>query len=146
MVDLKKAAQTPQPSPTPAVSFDKLAAVYIKMRDKKTEMKRAFDEEEAKLKAKMNKIEIAMLQQLTAMDMNSVRTDHGTIIRQEEILPTGSDWGLFYDWVKENDAFDALERRIKKTFVKEYMESHEGAVPPGVSVMREYVVRVRRNS
>jgi hypothetical protein len=37
-----------------------------------------------------------------------------------------------------------LERRFKKTFVKDYRESNEGAIPPGVSVMREFTVRVRR--
>ena len=48
--------------------------------------------------------------------------------------------------MKQNDAFDALERRIKKTFVSEYMENNGGAIPPGVSVYRQYAVRVRRNA
>lgn len=146
MVETKKAGQIPPVDPAPAVTFAKLAKVYIKMRDTKTELKRAYDEQEQKLKAKMTVVETEMLKMLNAMDTNSVRTDFGTIIRQEEVMPSCSDWGALYDWIKENDAFDALERRVKKTFVKEYMESHEGAVPPGVNVIREYVVRVRRNS
>jgi hypothetical protein len=52
---------------------------------------------------------------------------------------------LFYGWIKDNDAFDALERRVKKTFVTEFMETHEGGLPPpGITVSREYVVRVRK--
>jgi hypothetical protein len=38
-----------------------------------------------------------------------------------------------------------LEKRIKKTFVQEWMDAHEGTPPPGVNVYREFVVRVRRS-
>lgn len=123
---------------------DRLVRAYVKMRDHKTAMVR---EHEAALKLheeKMEKVEAALLGFLNANKVDSVATKHGTFYRQENLTPTGSDWGAFYNWVRENDAFEALERRIKKTFIKEYMDAHEGGVPPGVSVFREYVVRIRR--
>jgi hypothetical protein len=122
-----------------------LTKTYVKIRDARTALKRKFDEEDGKLKAKLERLEGAMLKFLQESGIDSAKTENGTFYRQEEITPTGSDWDRFYQWIAENDAVDALERRIKKTFVKEYMETHEGAIPPGVTVYREYVVRVRRS-
>lgn len=123
----------------------KMVRVYLKMRDARTALKRQFEEDDTKIKAQMEKLEIAMLRHLQDSNSDSIRTDAGMFYRQEEVTPTGSDWDAFYQWVKDNDAFEALERRIKKTFVREYMETHNGGIPPGVSVYREYVVRVRRS-
>jgi hypothetical protein len=123
----------------------KMVRAYLKMRDARTALKRQFEEEDGKIRLQMDKLESAMLKHLQETNTDSIRTDAGMFYRQEELTPTGSDWDVFYGWVKENDAFEALERRIKKTFVKEYMETHSGGIPPGVSVYREYVVRVRRS-
>lgn len=119
---------------------------YIKIRDKRSEIKKAFDAEDTALKAKLTLLEGAMLQTLNSTNSDSIRTDGGTFYKQEDVTPSGSDWAAFYDWVKQNDAFDALERRIKKTFITEYMEANDGAIPPGVSVYRQFVCRVRRNT
>lgn len=125
--------------------LDRFTKVYIKIRDKRAELKAAFDKEDSDLKLKQESLENAMLAQMNATGAKSVRTDFGTVYRQEEVKPSASDWDSLYRWIKENDAFDALERRVKKTFVTEYMETHDGALPPGVSVHREFVVRVRRS-
>jgi hypothetical protein len=51
----------------------------------------------------------------------------------------------FFQWIKDNNAFDAMQRRVSVTFVKEFMDSHEGKLPPpGIQVSREYVCRVRK--
>lgn len=123
---------------------NKLVKVHIKIRDALKVLSDNYKTEESKLKEQQGRIEGALLGFLQESKLDSVRTDSGTFYRQEEIIPRGDDWEAFYAWVKEHDAFDALERRIKKTFVKDYMEGHEGAIPPGVSVFREYVVRIRR--
>jgi len=122
-----------------------LSKAYVKIRDARGALKKQYEEEDIKLKAKLERLEAEMLRFLQENNTDSVKTVHGTFYRQEEITPTGADWDALYKWIAQNDAFDALERRIKKGFVKEYMETHEGGVPPGVSVYREYVVRVRRS-
>ena len=122
-----------------------LTKAYVKIRDARGALKKQYEEEDIKLKAKLERLEAEMLRFLQENNTDSVKTVHGTFYRQEEITPTGADWDALYKWIAQNDAFDALERRIKKGFVKEYMETHEGGVPPGVSVYREYVVRVRRS-
>lgn len=128
------------------VDVNRLARVYIRIRDAKQAATSAYEAEDRKFKEKLKMIENVLLSYLNDGNIESVRTEEGVFYKQQDILPRGEDWGAFYEWVKENDAFDFLERRIKKTEVKTYMESHDGELPPGVSVMREYVVRVRRNN
>jgi hypothetical protein len=127
------------------MDLDKVVATYIKIRDARAEKRRAFEAEDADLKAKMERIEAFLLQHLESVQATQVGTAHGTFYRQKDVIPSVDDWGVFYDWVKQNDAFDALERRVKKTFVTQYMEANEGALPPGVSVFSKYVIRVRRS-
>lgn len=136
-----------EPSPVVMqIDPDQLARVYIKIRDAKMAATATYEKADAAFKAKLKMIENVLLGYLNDGKMESVKTESGTFYKQEDVLPRGEDWGAFYEWVKENDAFDFLERRIKKTEVKTYMEAHDGELPPGVAVMREYVVRVRRNN
>lgn len=126
------------------MDVNKMTKAYVKLRDAKLELKRKMEDEIAGFDKKLELLEGQMLKFLNESKMESVKTEHGTFYRQEEITPTGADWTAFYGWIAENDAFEFLERRIKKTAIKEYMEAHEGGVPPGVNVYREFAVRVRR--
>jgi hypothetical protein len=123
----------------------KMTKAYVKLRDARTELKREFEEKDSALKAKQELLENQMLKFLQDNNTDSVKTASGTFYRQEEITPTGADWEAFYQWVAANNAFDFLERRIKKTSIKEYMEMNNGGIPPGVNVYREFVCRVRRS-
>lgn len=130
----------------PTADLGKLTKAFINIRDARDALRRQHDDSDKDLKAAQERIENAMLNHLNTHGMESVRTEFGTFYKQEDIKPSGADWGALYDWIKEHDAWDALERRIKKTFIAEYMEAHQGALPPGVNVHREFVVRVRRPS
>lgn len=127
------------------MDMNALVRAHLKIRDARREIAKEFEAKDSELKEKQHRLEMAMLSHLNDNNMDSVRTDAGTFYRQENITPAGADWQAFYDWVKDNDAFDALERRIKKGFIKEYMEEHDGDMPPGVTVHKEHVIRVRRS-
>lgn len=128
-----------------ATNTNTLTRAYVKLREARAKLSKEYNDKDKDLKAKMSRLEAEMLRILKETGSESIRTEAGTFYRQEDITPSGSDWEAFYAWVAENSAFDALERRIKKTFVKEYMEAHDGELPPGVSVYREYVARVRQS-
>lgn len=131
---------------TPEIDLGQVTRAHINIRDARSKLRKQYDEADAELKAAQEKLEGVMLDHLNRHGMDSVRTADGTFYRQEEITPSASDWTALYDWIKTNDAWDALERRVKKTFIKEYMEGHQGGLPPGISVFREFVVRVRRGN
>lgn len=126
------------------MNMNKLVRAHIAIRDRRKELTDSFNMTDRELKQKQERLEAEMLRFMQESGTESIRTDSGTVYQQETVKPAASDWNAFYDWVKQNDAFDALERRIKATFVKEFMEENDGETPPGVSVHREYVARVRR--
>lgn len=128
----------------PALDFARIVKAHINIRDARSQLKKQFDEADAELKASQAKLESIMLDHLNKSGSEGVRTEFGTFYAQEEMTPSASDWNALYEWIKEHDAWEALERRIKRTFIKEYAEAHQGGLPPGVSVFRERIVRVRR--
>lgn len=131
----------------PTLDYAQLTAVYVKIRNRRSEIKRAYEEEDDTLKAQLATIEGHLLGHLNATGSESVRTEHGTFYRQEEVKPNIVDDLVFYDYIQTNAlAGEALERRVKVGFVKDFMASHDGLPPPGVAVSREHVVRVRKAS
>jgi hypothetical protein len=138
-------ATAPAPAPTaPAVDLAQLSATYIKIREAKLARKHAWEAEEEEFDKKLATIEGFMLGHLNTHGMDSVKTTGGTFYKQIEIKPNIVDDAAFFAWIKENDAFDALQRRVAVGFVKEFMETHEDGLPPGIAVSRESVVRVRK--
>lgn len=127
------------------MDMERLVKAHINIRDARSKLRKEYNEQDDGLKKKQERIEAEMLKFLNTNKIDNSKTSAGTFYRQVDTIPMGSDWNAFYDWVKENDAFDALERRIKKGFINEYMEEHDGETPPGVSVHKQYVIRVRRS-
>lgn len=125
------------------MDLNKVVKVHLKIRNRRAELKREFEAQDKGLKEQQEKLEAVLLHHLSTTESESIRTDAGTFYRQKETIPSAADWGAFYDWIKEHDAFDALERRIKRTFITDYMDENDGQLPPGVNVFSRYVIRVR---
>ena len=128
------------------MDYEKLVTAFRNIRDRKQELNRAHDEVIKDLDEKLERLKGVMLAELNNNNGEGIRTAAGTFFRKLEVIPTGQDWEAFYDWIKEHDAFDALERRIKRTFISKYMDDNDGAIPPGVNVFRRYTVEVRKNN
>ena len=77
--------------------------------------------------------------------VENMRAASGTFYREKVMTPSCGDWPAFYKWIARTDNFEALERRVTKKFVKEYVEAN-GELPDGISIMREYKIRVRRSN
>jgi phage tail tape-measure protein len=125
---------------------ERVVRIYNKMRDKRAQLKREFDAADNAIKEQQKTLEAAMLNFLNANSAKSANTAAGQFYWQEKVIPRGDDWNAFYAFIAKEGAFDALERRIKTTFVKEYMDAHQGELPPGVSVLREREIRVRTSN
>jgi rubrerythrin len=130
------------------MDVEKLTKAFIAIRDKRTELKHEFDEQYKDLGAKMERLQAELLKFLQNNHSDAVRTEYGTVYRQEEVKPSCADWAELDAWEKnhpEINASDILEKRLSKKFIIEYMEANDGALPPGVNIYREYVARVRRS-
>jgi hypothetical protein len=129
----------------PQYDLDKLTAVYLKMRDKRDDMRREAETREKELEEQMNIIETEMLEICKQMNADSVRTPHGTIIRSVKSRYWTNDWDSMYQFIKEHDAFGLLEKRLHQTHLKEFLSENPDTFPVGVNVESSYSVVVRRS-
>ena len=77
----------------------------------------------------------------------SIKTSHGTVMRKVNERYTCSDWDSFRQFVIDNNAVELFEKRLHQGNFRQFVSEHEGdGLPPGVSVMREYGITVRKSS
>jgi phage host-nuclease inhibitor protein Gam len=119
--------------------------LYIKMRDKKAELKAEFDAKVAPLNEKMDKLEAKLLDVFNQTGMDSVKTESGTAYTTTRVTASVADKDVFMTHVRENDDWGLLEIRASKTAIEQYRSVHDD-IPPGISMREERVVNVRRSS
>ena len=124
---------------------DQLVEAYLGIRSERERLLRDYELADAKLKEDMAKLEAVMLEMCNAVNADSIKTRHGTVMRKLNERFFCQDWENFYKFVLDNEAVQLLERRIHQGNFKEFMKDHDGdGLPPGVNVMREYGVSVRK--
>lgn len=88
-----------------------------------------------------------MLDTCNQNDAGSIRTANGTIVRRLNERYTVSDGDSFRKFVLQNGAVDLFEARIHQGNFKEFIaENISNGLPPGVNVMKEFTVIVRKPS
>ena len=117
-----------------------LAGIYIKMREKI----RGLEDKVKTIKEQQSMIADKMLELCNEQDANSLNTTNGTISRRLNSSYWTSDWDSFYQFVKENDAYHLLEKRIHNGNMKEFLADNPDAVPMGLQARNQYVVSVRK--
>lgn len=125
-------------------TMDSVVERFIKLRDRRAAFKKTFDTIDKAETLEMDKHDVWMLQMLESMDATSMRTAHGTAFTQDKNRYSGADWPLFWKFIKDNDRFDMLEKRVGQKAVEEYREE-TGEIPPGLNVFSEKTVTVRRS-
>jgi hypothetical protein len=123
---------------------DKLVKVYIKMRDKRSVLKAAYEAEDAKIKEDMELIESSLLETCKATGASSISTEHGIAIRTMSTRYWTGDWAQMHKFIRDNDALDLVERRISQLNMKEFLRENPDKLPPGLNVDNKYTVTVRR--
>lgn len=124
---------------------DKLAEIYIKIRDKREEMKAAFEKEYAKLTEQLDVLSGEMLEVCKENNADSIKTPAGTIMRRVETRFWTNDWNSFYDFVEEENAFGLFEKRIHQGNMKQFLEENPDKMPKGLMSDSKYKITVRRS-
>ena len=128
-------------------NLEELVKTYLTIRNARERLKETFEREEKILLEDMATLEREMLVVCNDTNASSIRTDSGTVIRKLNERYTTNDWDNFKKFILENEAVDLLERRIHQGNFKEFMADHAGeGLPPGVNVMREFGIVVRKPS
>ena len=126
-------------------SIEKVVSIFVKIRDARRKAASEHETADRKLADQMETLEQYLLGRLRTMGAKSVATSYGTVFQTTKVRPQANNWDLFYAWVAENNAFEALEKRITKQFIVTYMENNDGDLPPGVSVYRQHEVTIRKS-
>lgn len=124
--------------------LDQLTSIYLKIRDKRAENKREFENGDKDLEEQQKMLAEQMLDTCKEMNADSIRTPHGTIIRSVKSKYWTGDWDSMYNFIKEHDAFGLLERRLHQTNMKDFLNENPDVMPMGLNVENEYTIVVRR--
>lgn len=126
-------------------NLEELVKAYLTIRMEREKILNEYEEQDKKLKEDMALIEQSMLVVCNDTNADSIKTQHGTVIRKLNERFYCNDWDNFRKFVLDNEAVELLERRIHQSNFKEFMSEHpQEGLPPGVNVMREFGVVVRK--
>jgi hypothetical protein len=125
--------------------MNELVKAYLTIRNEREKIEMEYKEQDMRLKADMAILEQEMLAGCNDMRVESLRTDSGTVIKSLKERYTCADRDNFNKFVLETGAVELFEARLHQGNFKEFMsERHHEGLPPGVNVMREFTITVRK--
>jgi len=116
---------------------------YMKLRDQKAAIEAETKERVADLKAKMEKLEAYLKAQMDAQGLTSFKSDYGTAFLTTTDYANVADWDAVISFIRDNEAYDMLEKRVSKIAVRGYIEQFK-AVPPGINYGTKLQVNIRK--
>jgi hypothetical protein len=124
-------------------TVDGVIATYITLRTKKETIEASVKEQVADIKEKMAKLETWIQVKSDETGVKSFKTDAGTAFMSTADYASVGDWDAVMAFVKDNGAWDMLNKAVNKKAVREYVDAN-GAVPSGVNFGTKITVAVRR--
>ncbi len=125
------------------LTVDKVIGTYIKLRAQKEAVEADVKDQLANIKVKMSKLEAWIQAKSDETGVKSFKTDHGTAFMSTSDFASVGDWDAVLNFIKDNDAYDMLNKAVNKKAVREYLDIN-GAVPNGVNFGTKISVSVRR--
>lgn len=130
-----------------STNMEDLVKTYLVLRNEREQLKIQYENKDAELEGEMKLLEQAMLVACNDVNATSIKTQHGTVIKSLKERYTIADRDYFNEFVKENMAVELFEGRIHQGNFKQFMSEHKDeGLPPGVNVMREFAITVRKPS
>lgn len=121
-----------------------LTKTYIKIRDKRAELKAQFEEQDKVLEGKLNTIKSELLDYCKLQGIDSVRTPAGMFYRTTKTRYWTNDWDSMNKFILDNGIPEFYEKRLNQTTVRQFLEENPDVLPPGLNVDSEYVITVRK--
>ena len=125
------------------ITVDSVIATYMKLRSQKESIEAETKDRVSGIKAKMEKLEAWIKEQADAQGVTSFKTRHGTAFLTTSDYANVADWDSVLDFIRENEAYDMLEKRISKVAVRGYIDQNK-TVPPGVNYGTRLDVNIRK--
>ena len=125
------------------LTVDQVIEAYLKYRNKKEALEAEIKDQVKELKDKMAKLEAWIKTKADAEGVTSFKTAHGTAFVTTNDYANVADWDAVLAFIKANDAYDMLEKRVSKNAVRGYIEQQK-SVPSGVNYGTRIDVNVRK--
>lgn len=122
----------------------KLVQVYVKIRDAKAAKTREMEDAIAVLDKQLDVIETELLELCKATGQDGGKTEYGSFRRSVKTRYWTSDWESMYQFIKEHDMPELLERRVSQTTLKEFLQENPDKLPKGMNVDSRYSITVTR--
>lgn len=121
--------------------IEKLMQAEINIRDAIADLENQVKD----LKAKREKIQSALNDICLQMKVDGLKTTVGTLTRSVKTRYWTDDWPSMYQFLKEHDALELMEKRIAQGNMKEFLANNPGVLPPGIQQQNEFSIVIRRN-
>lgn len=135
-------------NPTNAVeidaSFDTRVEQYIRLQDKKTEIKERHKEELKPVNDAEGMLEAYFMQQMQQMGVSSIKCGHGTVFQKNDNSATIADGEAFRAYIMHFGAWELADLRANKVAVREFLDEKQ-ILPPGVNYSTRIGVGYRRS-
>lgn len=125
-------------------TVDAVIAAYLTLRSRKEEIVKMQKEQLAPINEQMQKCIAWVQKQLQAQGLNSFSGESGIAFLQTDTSVTSADWDATLAWIRDNDQWVFLEKRISKSVTQDYIES-TGNIPPGIKVTSQIEAHIRKS-
>jgi hypothetical protein len=115
----------------------------MKLREQKRGIEAKVKEEVSVITAKMAKLEAYLKQCMDDQGLTSFKSDYGTAFLTTTDYANVADWDATLNFIRDNNAYDMLEKRVSKMAVRGYIETTK-AVPPGINYGTKLEVNIRK--
>jgi hypothetical protein len=126
------------------IPLEKLTKVYLKIRDKRAELKAQYEQEDEELSKQLDEVKRALLDYCKTQGVDSVRTPAGLFYRSLKTRYWTNDWESMNKFILDNAVPEFYEKRLNQTTVRAFLEENPDVLPPGLNVDSEYVITVRK--
>ena len=124
-------------------TVDQVIGAYMKLRLKKEAIEADAKANMKGLKEQMVKLEAWLKQKADEDGVTSFKTDSGTAFLTTTDFAAVGDWDAVLSFIRENEAYDMLEKRVSKMAVRGYIEANK-TVPAGVNYGTKLDINIRK--
>jgi len=109
------------------------------------EVIRKADEALKKLKARHEITKAEAISALEEEGTDTARNANAVITRTETEIPQAEDWEVFYKFIRRNNAFELLHRRISSQAYRTFMDDRKSKkLIPGTKIYTKVGLNIRK--
>lgn len=126
------------------MTVDDVLAAYLALRKRKEDLKKEQAEAMAPVNEQMNKCLLWIQQRMQEQGLTNFKGPSGIAFLQTDTTVSVKDWDATFEWIKANEQWAVLEKRVSKSVVQDFIQA-TGEVPPGLHVSTEVAAHIRKS-